>query len=337
MAFNVALALVFIGLLDPLAWLLVRLFPARKDAADPAAPRYLDESALDTPSLALADAARETLRMGDIVEVMLRQVMTRADDQRPRARREVSRMDNVVDKLDEAIKLYVTKLTRGSLDEREGRRAMEIISFTINLEHIGDIIDKNLTRARRQEDQAQAPVLHRGRRGAGGLPQAHPGEPAHRARRVHVRRRRGGAQADRREGPAAQRRAGRGRAPLRAPARRPAARRWRRRRCTSTCCATSSASIRTSARSPIRCWRPPARCRPPTPPRATPSPSPWRASSRRGSRRARAGLRRGRAPKSASRAHSKLSDMPALTSAALRAAIQPSRNFASSAGGLDFR
>jgi len=54
-------------------------------------------------------------------------------------------MDNSVDNLDEAIKLYVTKLTRGSLDEREGRRAMEIISFTINLEHIGDIIDKNLS------------------------------------------------------------------------------------------------------------------------------------------------------------------------------------------------
>ena len=54
-------------------------------------------------------------------------------------------MDNVVDRLDEAIKLYVTKLTRGSLDEREGRRAMEIISFAINLEHVGDIIDKNLS------------------------------------------------------------------------------------------------------------------------------------------------------------------------------------------------
>ena len=53
-------------------------------------------------------------------------------------------MDNAVDRLDEAIKLYVTKITRESLDERDGRRAMEIISFTINLEHIGDIIDKNL-------------------------------------------------------------------------------------------------------------------------------------------------------------------------------------------------
>jgi phosphate:Na+ symporter len=75
-AFNVALALVFIGLLDPIAWLLVKLFPTRKKAADSAAPRYLDDGALDTPSLALADAARETLHMGDIVETMLRQVMT---------------------------------------------------------------------------------------------------------------------------------------------------------------------------------------------------------------------------------------------------------------------
>jgi phosphate:Na+ symporter len=58
---------------------------------------------------------------------------------------EVSRMDNAVDRLDEAIKLYITKLTRGNLDQREARRAMDIVSFAINLEHIGDIIDKNLT------------------------------------------------------------------------------------------------------------------------------------------------------------------------------------------------
>ncbi len=145
LGFNVALALLFIGLLDPLAWLLVKAFPAGKPAADPAAPRYLDDTALDTPALALADAARETLRMGDVVEVMLRQVMQALMTNDRDLVREVQTMDNVVDKLHEAIKLYVTKLTRGSLDEREGRRAMEIISFAINLEHMGDIIDKNLT------------------------------------------------------------------------------------------------------------------------------------------------------------------------------------------------
>jgi phosphate:Na+ symporter len=95
--------------------------------------------------LALANAARETLRMGDLVETMLRQVMVAImTNNRPLAL-EVSRMDNAVDRLDEAIRLYLTKLTRNSLEEPEGHRAMQIISFAINLEHIGDIIDKNLS------------------------------------------------------------------------------------------------------------------------------------------------------------------------------------------------
>jgi phosphate:Na+ symporter len=143
-AFNLALAIIFMPLLDPLAWLLSKMFTARAQVDDPSAPRYLDDNELETPALALADAARETLRMGDTVEVMLREVMGALMSNNRTTVIEVSRMDNIVDRLDEAIKLYVTKLTRGSLDDREGRRAMEIISFAINLEHVGDIIDKNL-------------------------------------------------------------------------------------------------------------------------------------------------------------------------------------------------
>jgi phosphate:Na+ symporter len=144
MLFNVALALIFIGLLDPVAWLLVRLLPEKKQTADASVPRYLDEAALENPPLALANAARETLRMGDTVEAMLREVMAALMTNDRKLASDVSRLDNVADRLNEAIKLYITKLTRDSLDEREGRRAMEIVSFTINLEHIGDIIDKNL-------------------------------------------------------------------------------------------------------------------------------------------------------------------------------------------------
>src|SRR3984885_11714281 len=144
-AFNVATAIIFIGLLDPMARMLKKLLPNRIQEADPSRPRYLDESALETPSLALADAARETLHMGDLVEVMLRKVMAAMMTNDRALVDQVSKTDNAVDGLDEAIRLYLTKLTRGSLDEREGKRAMEIISFAINLEHIGDIIDKNLS------------------------------------------------------------------------------------------------------------------------------------------------------------------------------------------------
>jgi phosphate:Na+ symporter len=144
MFFNVALALGFIGLLDGEARLLRRILPEKRQPADAAAPRYLDDAALETPPLALANAARETLRMGDTVEAMLRDVMTALMTNDRKLLSEVARRDDIVDKLNEAIKLYITKLTRDSLDDREGHRAMEIISFTINLEHIGDIIDKNL-------------------------------------------------------------------------------------------------------------------------------------------------------------------------------------------------
>jgi phosphate:Na+ symporter len=144
-AFNAATAVLFIGLLDSMARVLETLLPKRVQETDPSRPRYLDESALETPSLALADAAREALHMGDHVEIMLRKVMAAMMTNDRELVEQVSRMDNSVDCLDEAIKLYVTKLTRGSLDDREGRRAMEIVSFTINLEHIGDIIDKNLS------------------------------------------------------------------------------------------------------------------------------------------------------------------------------------------------
>jgi phosphate:Na+ symporter len=144
MLFNIVLAVLFIGPLDGIARLLERILPERKQPLDASTPRYLDEAALETPPLALANAARETLRMGDVIETMLRDILTAIMNNERQRVDEVSRADNVADRLNEAIKLYITRLTRDSLDEREGRRAMEIISFTINLEHIGDIIDKNL-------------------------------------------------------------------------------------------------------------------------------------------------------------------------------------------------
>lgn len=166
LAFNAALAIAMIGLLGPLARALERLFPVAANKSDEAAPRYLDENALQTPTLALADASREALRMADIVEEMLRKVMQALLTNDRDLVREVARMDDTVDKLDEALKLYMTQLTRGSLDEREGRRAMEIVSFSINMEHAGDIIDKNLSelaakkikRGYRFSDEGQAEI-----------------------------------------------------------------------------------------------------------------------------------------------------------------------------------
>jgi phosphate:Na+ symporter len=105
-------------------------------------PRYLDPSALDTPALAIGNAAREALRIGDVIEDMLRgMIAVLQSNDRDRAER-VRKMDDVVDELYTAVKLYLTQIPRGALDERESRRWADIVSFTINLEQVGDIIER---------------------------------------------------------------------------------------------------------------------------------------------------------------------------------------------------
>jgi phosphate:Na+ symporter len=142
--FNLATALLFILPLRSYAALLTRLLPERKEPVDQGAPLYLDTTVLGTPTLALTCAAREVLHMGDIVESMLRKTMTAFLGNDRKLVAEIEQMDDWVDKLHEAVKRYVTAITRESLDDQSARRAMEIIAFSINLEHIGDIIDKNL-------------------------------------------------------------------------------------------------------------------------------------------------------------------------------------------------
>jgi len=143
-AFNVLLAMIFIGPLDLVAARLKRWLPDQPKAADLGTPIYLDSSAAGAPAVALVCAAREVLRAGDLIETMLRQAMTALLTNDRKLVAEISRMDDAVDSLNNAVKLYVTRMTRDSLDDRDGYRAMEIISFSINLEHVGDIIDKNL-------------------------------------------------------------------------------------------------------------------------------------------------------------------------------------------------
>ncbi len=142
--FNLAVALVFLPLLGPAAALLNRLLPDKPEAADEGKPRYLDPNALETPSVAIASAARETMRQGDVIGAMLRKTLDvfRNDDRK--LLKEVERMDDVVDRLHEAIKHYVIRVSREQLDDSDSRRTIDVLTFTTNLEHIGDIIDKNL-------------------------------------------------------------------------------------------------------------------------------------------------------------------------------------------------
>lgn len=145
-AFNLVLAILFLPALGPYARLLRLLLPSRATAADPGEPRYLDRSAFESPAVALANAAREAMRMGDLMESMLRSAF---DDLEAKDRAQVAgtrRMDAAIDRLNRAIREYLAAIDSDTLDPAGQRRVAEILAFVTNLEHAGDIVERSLTR-----------------------------------------------------------------------------------------------------------------------------------------------------------------------------------------------
>ncbi len=143
-AFNIAVALLFLPLLDPFAQLVAAMLPAQAQPTDQKLPRHLDPTILDAPSEALGCAMRETLHVGDIVLDMLRRSLTAIEGNDTKLVKEIEKADDDVDALHEAIKLYLIQVSKTEMGEADSRRYVEILTFTTNLEHIGDIIDKNL-------------------------------------------------------------------------------------------------------------------------------------------------------------------------------------------------
>ncbi len=167
LGFNLVVATLFIGLTGPVGRLVERwLPPAPSNSGE--RPRHLDPVALATPSLAISCAAREALHQADVVETMLRGVLPvlRGNDLALAER--LRQMDDTVDELYSAIKFYLTQISREALSEREGRRWTDIVSFTINMEQIGDIIervvqdieDKKIRKNRSLSDAGMAEVCH---------------------------------------------------------------------------------------------------------------------------------------------------------------------------------
>jgi phosphate:Na+ symporter len=146
LAFNLVLSAVFLPAIGMLDRLLARVLPEQASREAARGPRYLDDKALLDPASAMAAAIRETLHVGDLVEKMLDTTLAALRNNDEPLCRSVFEIDDEVDAVQEAIKLYLARLNRAELDEATARRLVGILDYAVNLEHIGDIVERSLSR-----------------------------------------------------------------------------------------------------------------------------------------------------------------------------------------------
>ncbi|MFC0139969.1 Na/Pi cotransporter family protein [Erwinia mallotivora] len=139
--YNLIRCLIMVPFTGAMATLCCKLIREEPETDQRLKPRHLDPSALDTPALALVNASRETLRIGDVVEQMLA-AFGKVVHGELREEREIRKLDDDVDVLYTAIKLYLAQMPKEDLPEEDSRRWAEIIEMALNLEMAGDILER---------------------------------------------------------------------------------------------------------------------------------------------------------------------------------------------------
>ncbi|AUO20549.1 Na/Pi cotransporter family protein [Pseudomonas sp. NC02] len=149
--YNVIRCLILLPTIGPMSRLCAWLLPEREEVNGLAKPRHLDLAALATPSLALANAARETLRLGDLIDNMLTSMLEVLRGKQTAITQEMRSLSDDVEALYSAIKLYLAQMPREDLSEQDSRRWAEIIELSINLKLAGDLIERMLRKVQQQK------------------------------------------------------------------------------------------------------------------------------------------------------------------------------------------
>ncbi|MBE3091143.1 MAG: Na/Pi cotransporter family protein [Candidatus Atribacteria bacterium] len=137
-------ALIFLPFTERFAEFLEKIIPKTEEVESLQKPKFLDSGALNTPEVAFYLASKEVLRISNAVEEMVIDIMQVFTDNDEGLLDKVSAQDMIVDNLSREITKYLTKISFETLSEEHSKEVFRLLYIVDDLEHIGDLIDKNL-------------------------------------------------------------------------------------------------------------------------------------------------------------------------------------------------
>lgn len=124
--------------------MLVKLLPKRTDPNDPSRPQYLDESAHEVPGIALGNAAREALRLADMLQSLIGMARASVLQDNRHRNAHARYISNAINRLERLITTYVATLDQDALNSADHRRRDEILVFSANIAHAASLITNGL-------------------------------------------------------------------------------------------------------------------------------------------------------------------------------------------------
>lgn len=142
--FNVVNAVIFLFLLPFLIKVTIKLTPGRDEEKfldDLGRTRYLDSKFIDNPSVALAEAHDETVRMGQIAQQMFDDVTNVLFNRKLQPLTRWRRSEDALDRLQRQITDFLVQVSQSSITEMESRELASLLRMVNNIERIGDSVE----------------------------------------------------------------------------------------------------------------------------------------------------------------------------------------------------
>ena len=143
--FSVSSTFILIWFVGPLARLAQLIVPTRRKKTKSAGePLYLDESALEIPSVGLQRVSLELTRLGELVLALVRRAPAAVVDGRLEDLQTLLSEDEEVDRLEAAILVYIGRLSLGEHTQEDGQQMVGLAQTANNLESVSDIVTTKL-------------------------------------------------------------------------------------------------------------------------------------------------------------------------------------------------
>ncbi|MDP7333635.1 MAG: Na/Pi cotransporter family protein [SAR324 cluster bacterium] len=140
--FNVTMALIFLPFTTQLAQLLNRVLPdkAMLDESTALSSRYLDETLLNTPELALEAVYHECMRIGNRISVMFTTVLPYLKQGKKDDHEILKTKRNEIEKLEAMILQFLRELNASDLNPEQSQKLMNLLSNVNHLENMSEFL-----------------------------------------------------------------------------------------------------------------------------------------------------------------------------------------------------
>ncbi|MFP4163938.1 MAG: Na/Pi cotransporter family protein [Chitinispirillaceae bacterium] len=163
--FNLFISVIFLPALGPFEKFIFSITrKAKSSIENKYHVTYIHENVAMIPVLALSQAVNEISRMGQRVARMNDLSCGLLEKYDSRLKKQITEQDNEVDFLHEKIVTFLTRISHENLSAEQAQRDYQLVMVTTDLEHIGDIISKQLVVLAEKVAFSSTPLSEDGKR-----------------------------------------------------------------------------------------------------------------------------------------------------------------------------